>query len=155
MGNLVYWLFTDPATEGLNSPTGLPTPMNYLPWLVLVGVLGLLLPIYYKIEGRRKIPTIKNHRVRKYFLDRMSDQLIPWAIAGLVILGFRVALTSSFFAWRIWHVLWIGWLAAIVIYWIYYFIRIYPSHMVGFEKQKELSKFMPGSNRRRTASARH
>ncbi len=154
MGNLIPWLFTDPATEGLNSTSGQPTPMNFFWWLLLLGVLGVLFPLYYHFEGRKKIPSIKNHRVRKYFLDRMEAQLVPWAIAGFVVLGFRYALTTSFFAWRIWHVLWIGWLVVIVLYWIYYFIRIYPSHMVGFEKQKELSKFVPGSNRRRPASAR-
>ena len=153
MGNLVYWLFTDPATEGLNSSSGLPTPMTFLPWVILVA-LGLLVPLYYNIEGRRKIPTIKNHTVRKYFLDRMMAQIAPWALTGGVVLGFRYALTSSFFAWRIWHVLWIVWLAVIVIYWFYYFIRIYPGHMVAFDKQKELTKFLPSSNRRRTAAAR-
>ena len=81
-------------------------------------------------------------------------QIAPWALTGGVVLGFRYALTSSFFAWRIWHVLWIGWLAVIVIYWFYYFIRIYPGHMVAFDKQKELTKFLPSSNRRRTAAAR-
>ena len=154
MGNLIAWLFTDPATEGVNSPSGLPTSMNFTPWLILVA-LGLLLPIYYNLEGRKKIPWIKNHTIwKQYILDRMMAQLVPWALTGGIILAFRFGLTSSFFAWRIWQVLWVGWLAALVIYWIYYFIRIYPSHIVAFEKQKELSKFLPSSNRRRTASAR-
>ena len=153
MGNLIAWLFTDPYTEGTNA--GLPgaTPINLTPWLILIGI-GLLLPIYYKAEGRRRMPFIKDNGVRKYFLDGMSDQLIAWAMVGLPVIFFRWALNQSFFSWRIWHVAWVAWLVGIVIYWVYYFIRVYPSHKFAYAKQIERSKFLPTSKSRRTASAR-
>jgi hypothetical protein len=147
MGNLFAWLFTDPATEGANAGLSGPTPMNFTPWLILAG-LALLIPIYYSLEGRRKIPGLKDHGVWKYILDRMTNQLWPWALVGAAVLFFRWAFTSSFFAWRIWHVAWIGWLIGLVVYWIYYFVRVYPGHMLAYQKRAEHSKYLPSSKRR-------
>lgn len=153
MGNLIAWLFTDPTTEGANAGLTGPTPINFTPWLILVA-LGFLVPIYYHQEGRKRMPFIKGNGMRKYFLDRMMNQLVPWAMVGAAVLFFRWALTSSFFSWRIWHVAWVAWGVGIVFYWVYYFIRVYPGHKFAYEKQTERSKFLPNANRRRTASAR-
>ncbi len=153
MGNLFAWLFTDPATEGANAGLSGATPMNFTPWIILV-VIALLIPIYYALEGRRKIPGLKDHGVWKYILDRMTNQIWPWAFVGIAVLFFRWSFTTSFFAWRIWMVAWVAWALGLVAYWIYYFIRQYPGHMVAYQKRAELSKFLPNSNRRRTAGAR-
>jgi hypothetical protein len=153
MGNLIAWLFTDPSTEGANAGLSGPTPMNFAPWLILIG-LGFLLPFYYTVEGRKRIPGLKDNGVWKYILDRMSAQIVPWAFVGLIVIGFRFAIPASFFAFRIWHVLWLGWLVGLAAYWVYYFVRDYPGHMLAYRKQAERSKFLPSSNRRRTAAAR-
>jgi len=142
LGNLFSWLFTDPSTEGLNAGLNGPTPMNFTPWLILIG-LGLLLPFYYNQEGRRKIPGLKDNGVWKYIMDRMMSQIWPWAGVGLIVLFFRWAFTTSFFAWRLWQVSWVIWGLAIAGYWAYYFVRHYRGHMVAYQKRAELSKFLP------------
>ncbi len=148
MGNLMAWLFTDPATEGASSATGLPTPINYLPWIILCAA-AILLPAYYALEGRKRIPGLRDHGVWKYVLDRMGRQLVPWGLVGLPILALRWAFDSSFFAWRIWQVSWVFWGIGIFIYWIVFFIREYPPLWVAYGKQVELSKYLTPPRRRR------
>src|SRR5487761_2640676 len=83
MQGLVSWLFTDPQTAGLNTASGKPEVFHfYLPWIIFCA-LGLILPIYYALEGRKRF--VGHHALNKYVLDRIMNYL--WALwgAGLAI----------------------------------------------------------------------
>lgn len=156
IGNILGWLFTDPQTAGASSASGLAQPFPYYAlWLVILG-LAIVVPVYYSVEGRRKISWIKDHMIwKQYVFDRMAPQLGWWGFVGLIVILFRYIANSTPFAWPIWIVLLIGWGVGIVAYWLYYFIRRHNSLMVSFDRQRERQKFLPTSNRkRRTASAR-
>jgi hypothetical protein len=147
MGNLLSWLFIDPATEA-GGPNGTPTPMNYTPWIVLIAAT-FLLAVYYWVEGRKRIPGLRDHGVWKYVIDRMTKQVIPWSLTGIPILFMRWAFDTSFFSWRIWQVGWVLWGFGIFVYWVYFFIREYPPLWVTYGKQIELSKYITPPRRRR------
>lgn len=143
MNAIMTWLFT--ARPDLPDPS-----FNWAPWLIVIAA-GLLIPRYYWVEGRRKIPWIKNHTVwKQYILDRLfsSPQLPLWAFVGLVLLGAQ-GLDTSFFSWRFWLVIWVGWGVAIAVYWLMYFIRQFPQHMVAYERFQERAKYLPGMGRGR------
>ncbi len=147
MANLMSWLFTDAYTEGLNTPSGNPTPFNAAPWLIVIG-FSLLVVIYYSLEGRRKIPFIKNHRIwKQYVLDRLLQHVAWWAGIGLFIIGGRVILFYTLFSWRIWIVLWLGWLAGIVFYWAKYFISKHGSLMETYNREVDRARFLPSAQR--------
>jgi hypothetical protein len=154
MGNFISWLFVDAQTEA-GGPNGDPTPFNPTWWIVVMGLL-LLAAIYYFAEGRRKIPWIKDHTIRKYILDRMVPQAAWLGGVGLIIVACRLLLFYSFFSWRIWLALWLVWAAVLVGYWIYFFIVKHPAMDVAYRTMLERNKFIPSANKnkRRTATAR-
>ncbi len=141
MGNLIQQLFS--ARADLAN-----TSFNFTPWLIIIGV-ALFLSWYYWVEGRRKIPWIKNHTVcKQYVFDRMfnAPQVPVWAVVGLVPLGGQF-LDTSFFSWRIWLVAWVLWGVGIALFWLVYFVRDFPRHAVEFERFKERAKYLPGRQR--------
>jgi hypothetical protein len=123
---------------------------------VLIGIT-LLVPLYYELEGRKRIPWIKDHMVWKQLvLNRLMVHVAWWGgIAGFVVL-FRFISPSTPFAWPIWFGVLFIWAAVIVGYWLYYFIRSHNGQVVAFERRRERQKFMKPISRtkRRTASAR-
>lgn len=144
MSNLMAWLFTDPQTEMANLNLSSPAPYPNLLFLVVIGT-SFLIAFYYTVEGRKRIPFIKDNRVWKYIFDRMLKSHLPiWALVGLFVVGFHFI--PSFFAWRIWTVLWVAWGVSLVGYWIVYFVRDFPRHIVGYEKKIERTKFLPSRN---------
>lgn len=147
MSNLMGWLFTDAYTEGLNTPSGKPTPFNAIPWLIIIGLV-LLVSLYYVLEGRRKIPFIKNHRIWKQFvLDRVLKHAATWAGVGLVVIGGRTILFYTLFSWRIWLILWIGWLIGIAAYWVKYFFSKHSVLLDNYNRELDRARFLPSTQR--------
>ncbi len=154
MGNYLQWLFTDPLTAG-GGTTQQPFPY-YTLWFVLIGIT-ILVPLYYWLEGRRRITWIKDHYVwKQQVLDRLTQHIAWWGGIAAVVLAFRYISPSTPFAWPIWFGLLFAWAAVIIGYWLYYFIRHHNGHLVAFERQRERQKFLKPMNRakRRAASAR-
>jgi len=159
MGNLFLWLFTDPATEA-GGKNGDPTPFNPVPWLIVMGVFVLAI-FYYNTEARRN-RWIRDHLIwKQYVYDRMlrngfGGQLGLYTLVGLFLIGMRIVLYFTLFAWRFWMGAWILWGVGLVVYWLYYFATKHTGLIVAFEKNVARQKFMPSSNRnkRRTASLR-
>jgi hypothetical protein len=148
MDNIVKWFFTARSDYP-------DTSFNFMPWLIVIGG-SLALWVYYWVEGRKKIPWIKNNIIwKQMILDRLftTPQVPIWAFVGLIILGAQ-SLDTSFFSWRIWLDIWILWGALIVAYWIRYFIRDYPRDVVAYQKFQERAKYLPGMGRGRRAAAR-
>ena len=147
MDHIIQWFFT--ARGDMTPPT-----FNYAPWLI-IDALALIIPIYYGLEGRRKIPFIKNNPVLKqYVFDPMFNppQLPVWAMVGFIVMGGEFL--DSFFSWHFWLVLWLGWGAGLVIYWLNYFIREHPQHMVNFARYQERAKYFPTAGKGRRAASR-
>jgi len=148
LSNFLGWLFITPADEGATTTSGNPTNFNAGPWLLIVGLL-FLAGAYYWVEGRSKIPFIKSHRVWRYIvLDRLTQQVNWWAGVGLLIIGTRVALFYTLFAWRFWFLTWMIWGLCIAGYWLRYFIVHHNGLMVQHSKEQEKLKFLPSKSRR-------
>ncbi|MGZ3630323.1 MAG: hypothetical protein ACXVDN_22015, partial [Ktedonobacteraceae bacterium] len=77
--NLIQWLFTDPCTAtncvvGTATSPGTPpeTFHFYVPWIIFCS-LGVLIPFYYSVEGRKRF--VKDKPVIKNMLDRFLGWL--------------------------------------------------------------------------------
>jgi hypothetical protein len=152
MDKIVAWLFTDPVSAGLNSPSGQPEAFQfYVPWMIFCG-LGLLIPIYYALEGRRRF--FGHHTLHKYLMTKFMNQLWPLALVGWILIGARYALDSSLFAWRVWQLGWLLWLGIIGAYWALYFTRHYSNHLEYQRQERVKAQYHPQPNtRKRTVRA--
>lgn len=141
MDKAINWLFTDPTTSNFHF---------YVPWMI-VCALGLLIPIYYWLEARKRF--FWRNALHKYLLDKFTRQLWPIAFVGWFLIAFRYA-QLSIFSWRAWRYAWAIWLVALLAYWAYYMIARYRGERARYLRQRELARYYPQIKaRRRTAKA--
>jgi hypothetical protein len=153
MPGIIQWLFTDPVTAGNNTPSGNPETFHfYLPWMIFCA-LGLIIPIYYYLEGRKRF--VGHHALNKYILDRiLLRQLVPVALVGWMLIGMRYAMDYNLFSWRIWRYMWLLWVACLAIYWIYYFSFRYAGDLAWYRNKRTMEKYYPQPRaKRRQAKA--
>ena len=168
MGNLFQWLFTDPMTACVNATSAssicaavkTSTGTQYvevfhywIPWIVVVA-LGLLVPVYYWLEGRRRLVKGRSLPLHKILADKFINQLALWAFVALFIMFGRFALDSSFFAWRLWRYLWLAWAAGIGVYWLIYYARHYQGHRNQYLTRQMLNQYVPGPRPKRKVSSK-
>jgi hypothetical protein len=165
MDKIVKWLFTDPQTacadattaskvcaaiHGANGQQYVEVFHFYAPWII-VCVLGLLIPLYYSVEGRKRF--VKGNLLLKRNLDRFMDRHLPWlAGVGLMLIAFRYAADSAFLSWRAWRYAWLLWALGIAIYWGVYLVRRYPQEAAYYKRYHTLMRYMPQSRKRRTVA---
>lgn len=151
-GKILSWLITDPVTAGAATTSGKPEVFHYyLAWMIFCA-LGLLIPLYYSLEGRKRF--FGSHALNKYLMDRFMNQLWPIALVGWVLIGARYALDSSLFSWRLWRYGWGIWLAAVVGYWLFYLAFRYTRELNWYRAQRIREQYYPKPNpKRRTARA--
>jgi hypothetical protein len=152
MHGIITWLFTDPQTAGLNTASTKPEVFHfYLPWIIFCA-LGLILPFYYAMEGRKRF--FGHHALNKFIMDRITNQLWPLALVGFILMGMRYAMDSTLFAWRFWRYGWALWCLGLAIYWIYYFGFRYANDRAWYKNKRTLEKYYPQPRgKRRTAKA--
>jgi len=158
--NLISWLFTDPctatscvaATTGATATPGVApeTFHYYLIWLIFCG-LGVLIPFYYSVEGRKRF--VKNKPVIKYMLDRYLGWFAIICILGFPLIFARAYLYEYFFAWRVWRYLWLAGLLAWAIVWIIYLVRKYPQERDNYVAYQNRQQYIPKGNKRKTKTA--
>lgn len=150
MNGLITWLFTDPQTAGLNTPSTKPEVFHfYIPWLIFCA-LGILLPLYFGLEGRKRF--FGSHALHKYIMDRIMNQLWPLALVGFVLIGMRAGMDSTLFAWRVWRYAWALWGAGLAIYWLYYFAFRYAGDRAWYRNKRTLEKYYPQPRAKRRAA---
>jgi uncharacterized membrane protein len=159
--NLIQWLFTDPcsATNCVASTAtspGVPAEVfhYYAPWIIFC-ILGVLIPFYYSVEGRKRF--VKDKPVIKNMLDRFLGWLAIICILGFPLIFARAYLYEYFFAWRFWRFLWLAGLLAWAIIWIVYLIRKFPKEQANYESYKKREQYTPkgskSKNSRRKATS--
>ncbi len=150
----IPWLFTDAQTEA-GGPSGSPTPFHPMWWIVAVALL-LLIPFYYSVEGRKRIPWIKDHTIWKQTFDRLLPAAGWLGFVGAIIIGARVYLFYTIFSWRVWLIGWLLWGVILLIRWTVYFVRDFPRMNDAYTAKLERDKFDPAvnKNKKRTAAAR-
>lgn len=162
MANIIKWLFTDPQTacidataaskvcaaiKGATGPQYVEVFHFYLPWLIFCA-LGLLIPLYYTLEGRKRF--VKGNLLLKRNLDRFMDHHLPWlAGVGLMLVAFRYAADSSFLAWRAWRYAWLAWGLGLAIFWGVYLVRRFPQESAYYKRYHTLMRYVPRSRQRR------
>ena len=155
--NLITWLFTDPCTATMCAPAASgspgvpPEPFHYyVQWLIFC-ILGVLIPFYYSVEGRKRF--VKNKPVIKYMLDRYLGWFAIICILGFPLIFARAFLYEYFFAWRVWRYLWLAGLLAWAIVWIIYLVRKYPKERDNYIAYQNRQKYVPKGNKRKTKTA--
>lgn len=149
--NLVQWLFTDPIQAGSKANLSGAEPFHFLwPWLIFC-LLGLLIYFYYVVEGRKRF--VKSKPILKYMLDRYLGWFAVICFVGLPILGARMALDFSFFAWRIWRYLWLVGLVLWAVWWIVYLVRGYSAEKASFDAYQRRQQYIPKGNKKKTRAA--
>src|SRR5215467_15552027 len=154
--NLIQWLFTDPCTATGSSCTAgaVPPPETfhfYVPWIIFC-TLGVLIPFYYSVEGRKRF--VKDKPVVKYMLDRFLGWLAIICIIGFPLIFARAYLDAYFFAWRVWRYLWLASLLAWAITWAVYLIRKYPKERASYLAYQNRQQYVPKSSKRKVTSSR-
>ena len=156
MSGIISWLFTDPVTAGSATPSGNPETFHfYVPWMIFCA-LGLIVPIYYYLEGRKRL--VGHHALNKYILDRvLYRQLVPIALVGWLLMGMRYAMDYNLFSWRVWRYAWLLWIAALAVYWIYYFSFRYAGDLEWYRNKRTMEKYypQPRAKRRQAKTAAH
>ena len=161
--NLLQWLFTDPCTAtncvaASGTTPGVPpeTFHFYVPWLILCG-LGVLIPFYYSVEGRKRF--VKDKPVVKSMLDRFLGWFAIICIIGFPLIFARAYLYQYFFAWRFWRFLWLAALLAWLILLIIYLVRKFPKEQANYVAYRKRGQYIPKSSkskntRRKAATSR-
>lgn len=151
MDHIVQWLFTDPITA--SGDAAHPEQFHFwVPWIIFCA-LGLLVPFYYWVEGRRRF--FGSHTLHKGMMDKIMNQLALIAFVGWFVMGARAFMDSSLFSWRVWRYGWLLWIAIVVGYWVYFMIRRYPRLLDKHRYQRTMQQYIPKSRReRRAAGAR-
>ncbi|HEV2235660.1 MAG TPA: hypothetical protein VGR57_03275 [Ktedonobacterales bacterium] len=162
MDHLLKWLFTDPQTAcadataankvcaaipGATSQQFVEVFHFYVPWLIFCA-LGVLIPIYYNLEGRKRF--VKGNMLLKRNLDRFMDHHLPWlGGVGLMLIAFRYAADSAFLSWRAWRYAWLAWGLGIAIFWGYYLVRRFPKERAYYQRYHTLMRYVPQPRKRR------
>lgn len=148
MSHIISWLFTDPQTAGANTASGKPEVFHYyVPWIIFCS-LGLVLPAYYWLEGRRRL--FGSHTLHKYLLDKFMTQIAWIAFVGWFAIGARWALDGSLFSYRFWRYAWALWFAVVIVRWLVYMIRKYPTEIKQYRQYRTQQQYMPLPKSRRT-----
>ncbi|HUY77789.1 MAG TPA: hypothetical protein VMV29_13535 [Ktedonobacterales bacterium] len=147
MQNLITWLFTDPVTAGLNTPSGKPEVFHFYWEWILVSALMLLIPFYYWMEGRKRF--FGHHALNKYLLDKFTNQLWPIGLVGFALIGARYA-EMAVFSWRVWRYGWALWAVAIGLYWLYYLSFRYARDLNWYRNQRTKERYMPKPKAKRS-----
>lgn len=142
MPGFMQWLFTDPVTAGSATPSGNPEVFHYyIPWMIFCAA-GLIIPIYYYVEGRKRF--VGHHALNKYILDRILLRQLVWvALVGWMLMGMRAAMDYNLFSWRLWRYGWLLWIVGLVVYWIYYFAFRYASDLEWYRNKRTMEKYYP------------
>jgi hypothetical protein len=150
MDHVIQWLFTDAQTAGAATPSGQPEVFHfYLPWMIFCA-LGLLIPFYYWVEGRKRF--FGSHTLHKAILDKMMNQLALLAFVGPFVMFGRWAMYYTFFSFRIWRYLWLLWGVILIVYWLVYFITKYPREIREYRYQRTMSQYIPQPKQKRKAA---
>jgi hypothetical protein len=148
MDHIVQWLFTDP--QSATGDAAHPEQFHFwVPWIIFCA-LGLLIPFYYRVEGRKRF--FGGHALHKYLLDKFGNQLALVAFVGWLVMGARAFMDSSLFSWRIWRYGWLLWVAIIVGYWTYYMIRRYPAEIQQYRRHRTMQQYVPQPKQKRRAA---
>ncbi len=140
MQNLVNWLFTDPVTAGAATASGKPEQFHFYWEWILFCALGLLIPLYYSLEGRKRF--VGHHALNKYLLDKFMNQLWPIALVGWALIGARYA-EMAVFSWRVWRYGWAVWVVVVAIYWLFYLSFRYARDLDWYRTQRTKERYMP------------
>jgi uncharacterized membrane protein len=151
--NLIQWLFTDPCTATGSSCTAgaVPPPETFhflIPWTIFC-IIGVLIPFYYYVEGRKRF--VKDKHAVKNMLDRFLGWLAIICILGFPLIFARIFLYEYFFAWRVWRYLWLAGLLAWAIVWIVYLIRKFPREKAYYLEKEKRDKYIPKSSKSKNA----
>ncbi len=147
--DLFQWLFTDPVTAGSNGNLPGSEPFHFVwPWLIAC-IVGLLIPFYYSVEGRKRF--VKSKPLIKYMLDRYLGWLAVIAFIGLPLLAARLYLDGYFFAWRFWRYAWLLSLVVWAVMWIVYLTRKYPAERANFIAYQKRQQYIPKGTKRQKA----
>jgi hypothetical protein len=160
--NLIQWLFTDPCTAtncviATGTTPGVPpeTFHFYVPWLIFCS-LGVLIPFYYSVEGRKRF--VKDKPVIKNMLDRFLGWFAIICIIGFPLIFARAYLYQYFFAWRFWRYLWLAALLAWAIIWVIYLVRKFPKEQANYQAYRKRGQYIPKSKskngKRKAATSR-
>ncbi|HEU5440914.1 MAG TPA: hypothetical protein VFU88_16630 [Ktedonobacterales bacterium] len=138
MQHLVQWFFTNPQ-DATGNPDHPEVFHFYLQWGIFCAAI-LVVWFYYWVEGRKRF--FSSHAIHRNILDRMTNQLVVLALVGPIIMFFRYAADASLLADRFWRYLWLGWLAALVIYWAVYFVRTYPDQIKQYRAYRTNQRYV-------------
>jgi len=138
MGAIIQWLFTDPVTAG--GGNGTETFHFYLPWIIFCA-LGLLVPFYYWVEGRKRF--FKKNVLNKRLMDKYMNKLLYIALVGWPLIACRYLLDSTPLAWRFWRYLWLLWLAVVTVRLLWYLVRHYPEDRQDYLRNARLLEYFP------------
>jgi hypothetical protein len=167
MGNFLAWLISDPvsACQSVTSATKNCAAVStqngvqyvevfhfYVPWMIFCA-LGLLIPFYYAVEGRRRFIKGRVLPLYKYMADRIMTQLAWLSLVGWIIIGARAA-NAQIFSMRFWRYAWAAWAVGLVIYWIVYLVRKHPRERKAYLDHQVLSQYVPESRARRKNAAK-
>ena len=152
MSHIIQWLFTDPQTAGQATASGKVEQFHFwIPWIVFCA-LGLLIPLYYSLEGRRRF--VGGHTLNKYVLDKIMGQLALYAFVGPFLMFGRWALDNTFFADRFWRYAWLAWGVGYIVYWLYFFIAKYPGMLRDYQRRRTMEKYIPQPKAKKAKTAR-
>ena len=141
MGAIIAWLFTDPLTAGTaNGGANSEQFHFYLPWIIF-GALGLLIPFYYWVEGRKRF--FKKNVLNKRLMDKYMNKWVIIALVGWPILGARYLLDSTPLAWRFWRYLWLLWLVVVASRLLFYLVARYPEERLDYLRNARLLEYFP------------
>lgn len=147
MDKIIGWLI-DPSSAG---GAGAPPFRFFLPWMIFC-TLGLLIPFYYRQEGRKRF--FGSHALNKYLLDKFTNYLWPLALVGWILLGARFA-QVAIFGLRVFRYLWLLWAVILFGYWAYYLVFRYRGQLRAYQHQRTLERYIPQprAKHRRTVRA--
>lgn len=150
MHGITNWLFTDPQAAGLNTASGKPEVFHFYAAWIIFCALGILLPLYYGLEGRKRF--FGHHALNKYIMDRITGQLWPLALVGFMLIGMRAGMDATLFAWRVWRYGWALWGLGLAIYWAYYFGFRYAADRAWYRNKRTMEKYYPQPRAKRKAA---
>ncbi len=139
MGDIIKWLFTDPVTAG-GGLTGTEQFHFYLPWIIFCA-LGLLVPFYYWVEGRKRF--FKKNVLNKRLMDKYMNKWVIMALVGWPLIGARFLLDSTPLSWRAWRYIWLIWVGVVIVRLVFYLVVKYPDERADYLRNARLLEYFP------------
>lgn len=146
LGHVWAWLI-DPNSAG---GTGAPGFKFYVPWIIFCA-LGLLIPIYYRAEARKRF--FRTNFLHRRLMDKFTNYLWPLATVGIVLMFCRDA-QLALFGLRLWRYAWALWAVALFGYWGYVMIFRYPKMRAQYIAQRTFERYLPQPRSKRTRASR-